>query len=268
MKKLAFILLALGILGLTAAVIFRFVFAQSWQEKRTVGVSEGLRIKDTIRVAGDNYLGYWFITSKEFKYRLGQRGYAISWSNDGGNYADRHQKFGEGKYDMMVLPVNSYIFHGRPSYPGVIVSALSDSKGADNIVGYQDKITGGEQRPVRINDLNNSNLRIGVTPDSPSSFLLNVATIYFDLNQLKTKGSWFVEANGSEDVYRKLAEADPQKRQVDAAVLWEPNVSQALQIPGVVSIFGSDQISGMIIDVFVVRNDVLLQKPEMIEAFF
>ncbi len=271
MKKIAVVLLVFCFLILIGTIVFRFTvmpsYLSSFQQGQVEKVSEAEKIKDTIRVAGDNYLGYWFITSHEFKYRLGQKGYAIAWFNDGGNYADRHQKFGEGKYDMMVLPVNSYLFHGKPDYPGLIVAALSDSKGADNIVGYQENITGGTERQVRINDLNNPALRIGVTPDSPSSFLLDVATVYFDLDKIKG-GQGRVETNGSADAYQKLAEKDPQKRQVDVAVVWEPNVSQALQIPGVVSIFGSDQISGMIIDVFVVRDNVLKDKPEMVEAFF
>lgn len=267
MRKVTVVLLALGLLVMIGSVIFRFVFAPSIQEERQKekieGVSGASRIKDTIKVAGDNYLGYWFIASREVKQRAGQKGYAVLWSNDNGNYSERLQKFREGTYDVIVLPVNSYLFHGKPDFPGVIVAALSDSKGADNIVGYKDKVTRGDNRQVRINDLNNPNLKIAVTPDSPSSFLIDVATIYFDLSSLKTRGQWLVEAGGSDDAYQKLL-----KRQVDVAVLWEPNVSQALQIPGVESVFGSDQISGMIIDVFVVRSETFLAKPEMVEAFF
>jgi len=263
MKKIISGLLILGFLLMIGAVVFYFFFMPGFQsslQQEQVGkISEGSKIKDTIRVAGDNYLGYWFITSRELKVRLGQKGYALNWSNDGGNYAERQQKFNEGKYDLMVLPVNSYLFHGKPNYQGLIVAALSDSKGADNIVGYQDKISGGAQ--TKINDLNNPALKIGVTADSPSSFLLNTAIARFDLNKLKTKGQWFVEVNSSEDAYKML-----EKHQVDAAILWEPNVSQALQIPGVVSVFGSDQIANMIIDVFVASNDVLLKKSEMVSS--
>ena len=75
-------------------------------------------------------LGYWFLTNREFTQRLRQRGYTLSWTNDQGNYADRHKKFAESRYDVMVLPISSYLLHGQASrYPGVIPVALSESKG-------------------------------------------------------------------------------------------------------------------------------------------
>jgi ABC-type nitrate/sulfonate/bicarbonate transport system substrate-binding protein len=261
MKKIIIFLVILALLILIGAIVFRLVFMpsieNSQQQQQISKISEGGKIKDTIKVAGDNYLGYWFLNSREFKLRLAQNGYAINWTNDNGNYAERAQKFSEGKYDIIVLPVNSYIYHGVPNYPGLIVAALSDSKGADNIVGY--KSTFGSQ--PKVNALNDPQLKIGVTPDSPSSFLLDTAIAYFDLN--KIKGQKFIETNGSDDALVKL-----RNKQLDVAVLWQPNVSQALQDPGIVSIYGSDQIAGMIIDVFVVHNNILLTKPDMTDAFF
>lgn len=264
MKKVLVVVVILFFLLAVGSIAFYYTVGSSWQQRQTEQVSEAQQIKDTVRVAGDNYFGYWFIQSSEFKQRLAQKGYALEWTNDGGIYADRLQKFRSGAYDLIVLPVNSYIQHGQPNpYPGVIVAALSDSKGADSIVGYQDKLIGGENRPVRINDLNRVDLTIAATTDSPSSFLLDCAIVDFGLDKLKAKTQKYLGTDSSQDALKKL-----ENKEVDVAVLWEPNVSQALEIPGVVSVFGSDQIAGMIIDVFVAKNESLVQKPEMIEAFF
>jgi outer membrane protein OmpA-like peptidoglycan-associated protein len=215
-------------------------------------------------VGGDNYLGYWFLTSSELTARLRQRGYSLEFTNDHGNYEERHKKFTDGSYDVMVLPINSYLFHGLAHhYPGVIPVALSESKGADSIVGFGDRVAPGGGGPPTINDLNNPNLKICLTPDSPSEFLLNTAIAHFALDDLKKKGPWDVPTNGSDDAYTRL-----RNRRCDVAVVWEPDVSKALAIPGVTTIFGSDQVSGMIIDVFVVRRQLIQDNPEPVDALF
>ncbi len=257
MRKSTMIVLALIVLGVIGAVVFRFMASRA-EKEGFESASDASRLKGTINVAGDNYLGYWFLTSPEFKRRLRQEGYAQKWTSDGGNYPERHEKFARGEYDIMVLPVNSYILHGRTiNYPGVIIDALSDSKGADNIVAYRDVVS---SNPV-VNDLGRPDLKICVTPDSPSSFLLGVAIVHFDLKTLKADQSKIVEANGSEDAYERLL-----RKECSAAVLWEPDVSRALDNPDIVSVFGSHQIAGLIIDVFVIQRTLV--DDEKAFAFF
>ena len=266
MKKATIALLSLVGLLVIAGVVFRFVIGPRLQETGLQRASDAPRIKGEVRVAGDNYFGYWFLTSPEFTKRLRSNGYIIKWVNDGGDYADRHKQFADGNYDVMVLPVNSYLYHGESHhYPGVITVALSDSKGADSIVAYQAKIVGQSSAPVTVNDLNNPTLKVCFTPDSPSSFLLNTAIVHFDLTHLKNKGPWRVETEeGSHRAFERFL-----KHECDVAVLWEPDVSKALAIPGVVSIYGSDQISETIIDVFVVRRGLTEERSrEVIISFF
>lgn len=260
MKVVTILILVLVVGMLGAAVAVRFL-VQPGNEKGDLGrASDAARIKGTITVAGDNYLGYWFITSPYFERKLRSYGYAVKWVNDGGNYAERHKKFSKGQYDIMVLPVNSYLQHGKADqYPGVIGVAISDSKGADNVLAHKSKILPqGKQdiQDITVNDLNNPNLKICYTTDSPSSFLLNTAIVHFDLANRKQKGDWQVETASSREALGKFSEQE-SKRVCDVAVLWEPDVSKALAIPDVVSVYGSEQISGMIIDVFVIQRKLV-----------
>ena len=258
------VVLSLLALALAAGLAFHYWGGPKLQEMGLEMASEAGGIHGTVRVAGDNYLGYWFLTSRQFQQRLREKGYAVRWSNDGGNYSERHAKFARGEYDLMVLPVNSYLEHGRGySYPGVITAAVSDSKGADRIVAYQDQLPGGTGRAPAVNDLNGPRLKICLTPDSPSSFLLNIAIAHFALDDLKAATSRRINSDGSEDAFRRF-----QRHECDAAVLWEPDVSRSLSIAGVAPVFGSDQVSELIIDVFVARRQLVQTKPEMLKAFF
>lgn len=211
-----------------------------------------------LRIGGDNYLGYWFINSPEMRKQTARKGINLSFEDDGGMYAQRLARFNEGAYDCIVLPVNSYLEQGAVHrYPGVIVGAICESKGADGIVGFADRLPSG-----KINDLNDDSLRFVLTPDSPSSFLLDLTVSDFDLDRLSQNRGNRVDANGSSDVLEKA-----RKGQGDVFVLWEPDLSKALELPGMKYIWGSDRFSGYIVDVFVFRRDFVKNKPDLVRDF-
>src|SRR5208337_3367780 len=123
----AVLILGLGLIAIGAFKLYSAVVL----EKKGVQASDS-KVNLTIHMAGDSYLGYFVINSPELKRQAAKRGIAVDFTNDGGAYADRVQKFAEGKYDAIVLPVNSYIQHGaKYNYPGVIVASIAESKGAD-----------------------------------------------------------------------------------------------------------------------------------------
>ncbi len=212
----------------------------------------------TIRICGDNYLGYWFLTSPEMRKLSAKKGIQIKYTDDGGIYKERLEKFDKGEYDAIVLPVNSYLDHGaKYKYPGVIIAAISESRGADGIIGFADKFPQG-----KINGLNDPSLKIVYTADSPSSFLLDLTIADFDLDLLRKEPGWEIEVDGSAKVldYAK-------KGKGDVFVLWEPDLSKALKIPGMKYIWGSDKFSGYILDVIVFRRDYLKKNKEIAEKF-
>ena len=264
MKARTWVVLVFVGLAVGGGLLFSNVVAPALRDLGLSFASDAARIKGTIAVGGDNYLGYWFLSSREFTNRLRQRGYLVNWTNDQGDYAERHRKLADGKYDAIVLPINSYLFHGLAHrYPGVIPAALSESRGADSIVGYADRLVADGSRSPTVNDLNNAGLKICVTPDSPSEFLLHVAVAHFALDDLKKKGPWEVSTRGSEEAYEKL-----QRKECQVAVLWEPDVSKALTVPNVAAVFGSDQVAEMIVDVFVARRQWVKDSPDAVDAFF
>lgn len=248
------LLVVIGILGILGwKYLSGYLF-----DKEQSDTSDAKGDLSTIRVCGDNYLGYWFLISPEMRKLSAKKGIQIVYTDDGGIYKDRLKKFDNGDYDCIVLPVNSYLDHGEKyKYPGVIIAAISESKGADGIVGFEDKFPQG-----KINGLNDPSLDIVFTADSPSSFLLDLTIADFDLDLLRKENRWKTEVDGSGKVLEYA-----EKGKGDVFVLWEPDLSKALKLPGMKYIWGSDKFSGYIVDVIVFRRDYLRKNNENVMDF-
>jgi outer membrane protein OmpA-like peptidoglycan-associated protein len=256
----ALIILVLGLVGVGGFYGY---------QKLTAGQAEvaqsDSKVNMHLRVGGDPYVGYFFMRSPEMKRQAAKRGIAVDFTDDGGDYAARLQKFNDGKYDAIVLPINSYLTHGQKyNYPGVIVSAIAGSKGADAMACF----TGtGTKLPAdpKVQDLNDASLKIVYTAESPSSFLLDLAIADFDLFNLRKTDTWRDEVSGSDKAYQKA-----QQHQGDCFVMWEPDLTRALNgdIPGLKKVWGSDKFGGYIVDVFVFRRDFLANHHDAVVSFF
>jgi outer membrane protein OmpA-like peptidoglycan-associated protein len=250
----ALLILMLGLCGIGAYKLITNYMAEKQGEQ-----ASDAKISTTIRMGGDSYLGYFFINSPEMKRQAAKRGLAVDFTNDGGTYAPRLEKFNKGEYDCIVLPINSYLQHGlKYNYPGVIVASIAESKGADAIVGFADKLPTG-----KISDLNDASLKIVYTGESPSSFLLDLTIVDFDLFNLTRTDTWRQEVNGSSDALKRAKNHDG-----DVFVMWEPDVSHALKdVHGLKPIWGSDGFNGYIVDVFVFRRDFVQHHHEDLVSF-
>jgi len=247
--------------GLTVlAAKFLWPYATQKYAAYQQAVTSDSRVSLTIRIGGDGYLGYWFITSPDTRREAARRGIAISFQDDGGSYAARLQKFANREYDAIVLPVSSYLQHGATyKFPGVIVAAIAESKGADGIVGFADKFPTGN-----IRDLNNPDLKVVYTADSPSAFLLDLTMVGFDLFHLTSTNAWRVEVGGVRDAFERA-----RRHEGDMFVLWEPELSRALQeVPELRYVWGSDKFSGYIKDVFVFHRDFVQRHEKELIDFF
>ena len=260
-SKVAGILILVFVLAAVGIVVYKFLLPRI-MEKEQRATSDARTEVDTIRIAGDNYLGYWFISSPEMRKQASRAGVQIQFTDDGGAYAERLQKFNNKQYDCIVLPVNSYLEHGeRYKYPGVIIASISESKGADGIVGYADRVPTG-----KVNDLNDSSLLFVLTGASPSEFLVDLTIASFGLEQLGRDAMgqrpWIRAVASSKEVYETA-----KRNEGDIFVLWEPDLSKALELPGMKYIFGSDQFAGYIVDVMVFHRDFVKKKPQFIQKF-
>ncbi len=255
----AVLIVLLGGLVVLAAK-FLWPYAAQKYEAYKQAVTSDSRVSSTIRIGGDGYLGYWFITAPDTRREAARRGIAITFQDDGGAYAARLQKFANREYDAIVLPVSSYLQHGAThKFPGVIVAAIAESRGADGIVGFADKIPTGNMR-----DLNDPALRVVYTADSPSSFLLDLTIVGFDLFHLTSTDTWRVEVGGARDVFERA-----RRHEGDMFVLWEPELSRALhEVPELTYLWGSDKFSGYIKDVFVFHRDFVQRHEKAILDFF
>ncbi|MBF0431624.1 MAG: OmpA family protein, partial [Fibrobacteria bacterium] len=216
-----------------------------------------------IKIGGDGYFGYWFLTSPEMRIQSPREGFTVDFTDDGGMYAERLEKFNKKEYDIIVLPINSYLQHGaKYKFPGVIVAGICESKGADAIVGFADVLP-----TDNINELDNAGLKIVYTGGSPSSFLLDLMISDFGLENLRNSKDWRREVGGSVDVFKQAKKAVKDRKQGDAFVLWEPQVSQAIENLGLKYLWGSDKFAGYIIDVMVVHRKFVEKHPDLTLKF-
>lgn len=228
-----------------------------FEQKTIRSTSDAAGSSLSIRIGGDNYIGYWFINSPELRKQAARKGISIEFVDDGGAYEERLEKFANDEYECIVLPVNSYLQHGKKwNYPGVIVAAISESKGADGIVGYN-------MSSNNINILNDPSLTFVYTADSPSEFLLDLLIHDFDLDQLQSTDNWRSEVGGSNEVY-KAAKANKG----DIYVAWEPDITRILELDGMSYIFGSDNFRGYIIDIFVFNRKFVKKHRNDLVNFF
>lgn len=258
---IAFVLLGLGCIGaykLLSGWLAAKKEAAAQADAKT-GASDA-KVNRTIRTHGDGYSGYFFMNSPEMKIQAARRGLGTDFTDDGGKYAQRLEKFAKGECDAIVLPVNSYLEHGfKHNYPGVIVASIAESRGADVILGFEDKLPTG-----KVSDMNDASHKIVYTADSPSSFLIDLTIVDFDLFNLKTTNTWRDEVASSTEVFEKA-----KRREGNFFVMWEPDASRALrEIPGLKVVWASDRFSGYIVDVFVFRRDFVKAHEDDVVRYF
>jgi outer membrane protein OmpA-like peptidoglycan-associated protein len=104
---------------------------------------------------------------------------------------------------------------------------------------------------------------IAFTPGSPSEHLLKTIAAHFNVPALRSQNftkDKRIETKDSVEAFEKL-----KTKKVSVAVLWEPNVSKALSLPGVEKIIGTENMTGVIVDILVVNRDFALKYPERVD---
>jgi outer membrane protein OmpA-like peptidoglycan-associated protein/ABC-type nitrate/sulfonate/bicarbonate transport system substrate-binding protein len=221
--------------------------------------SDAKGLKGKITLAIDDWIGYYPISSARMKKAMRNEGYMLDISNDGGDYPARMKKLKEGELDFAVVTVDSYILNAASlDFPATIVVVLDESKGGDALVAYTNVVSSLDS----FKSFTSATMpKIAYTPSSPSQHLLKAISSHFNVPALKNLGkAQRIETKDSQEALKDL-----QDKKVSVAVLWEPNVSKALEIPGVAKILGTESTSRLIVDILVVNREFARKNPEQVD---
>ena len=252
-------LVIIMVVGAGVKLVF-FPAQKSKLEQETGSSSQYTR--GQLRLATDSFSGYCILRSDNFKGRLKSLGVKLVVEDDQADYIARINSLKDGSVDMAVFTVDSLIASSAAigDMPGTIIAVIDESKGADAIIAYDGVVS-------QLQDLDSPNVKIVLTPSSPSEFLTRVVMSHFSVSDLENR---WEEANGSTDVLKKFRTAD--KSQKEAFVMWQPEVAQALELSGAKVLLDSSKLSGYILDVLVVRREYLRDNEELVrevtEAYF
>jgi outer membrane protein OmpA-like peptidoglycan-associated protein/ABC-type nitrate/sulfonate/bicarbonate transport system substrate-binding protein len=220
--------------------------------------SDAKDLKGKIRLALDDWVGYYPLDSGRMRKFMRSEGYALEVTNDGGDYPTRMRQLRDGKLDFAVVTVDSYILNAAAvDFPATIIAILDESRGGDAMVAYKSAF------PNLDAFKSGKNLIVAYTPGSPSHHLLKSMATHFNAPALKNLDkSQRVETKDSQEALKLFAEG-----KVPVAILWEPNVSKALSLPGAVKILGTESTSRLIVDILVVSRDFAAKNPEQVDLF-
>lgn len=251
--KTALIIVVLGMVAISAYNFLKPLFEAS-QQKQT---SDAKAIKGKITIGVDNWIGYFPLCSQEMRKRMRRSGYNLQCLDDNADYATRMQRLRGEELDFAVATVDSYILNGAPlNFPGTIVAVIDESKGGDAIVAWKDKLSNLDALKT------SKGYKIAFTPGSPSEHLIKSTAVHFDVpNLLGANKQWRLETDGSKDALKKLL-----NKEADAAVLWEPDVSRALQNKGIVKLLGTEDTDKLIVDILLVNRKYSQSDPQAVST--
>lgn len=152
-----------------------------------------------------------------------------------------------GKLDGLVTTLDTMSLYWKPTFRFQAVLGLDDSRGGDGIVARNSIAT--------IRDLRGK--RVAVNRGSVSDFFLNVL--------LKQNGMTEKDLN-IVNMRQDDAGAAFLGGKVDAAVTWEPWLSRAKRAPGGHVLIDSSKTPGLIVDILVLRQDIIKADPAPIKA--
>ena len=229
-----------------------------WQDRTQKVTSDAKTTKGTIRIANDNFMGYFFIRSPELKKAMRRAGWILDIEDDGANYAQRMLKLANEEIEFAVCTVDAYVLNGkRHNYPGTIIMIIDESKGADAILALKDKIANLDALKGM------SGIRVAYTPDSPSHHLLKATSDHFSIPELlPVQGNLRIETDGSEEAVKALLQGS-----ADVAVAWEPDVSKGLKDKRVVKLLGTEVTEKLIVDILLVNRKFASKNPEVVKLF-
>ncbi|MCI5141881.1 MAG: nitrate ABC transporter substrate-binding protein, partial [Candidatus Electrothrix sp. ATG1] len=177
-KKITGALLLL-VLGGVALIGIKQMLIPALEEKKQSSTSDAVRIKGKVRLALDNWIGYFPLRSNEMKSQMRRSGWNLVWTDDKADYGARMEQLHKGEIDVAVATVDSFLLNAANfGFPGSVVAVIDESKGGDAIVARKKKAENLDSLKA------SKSLRIAFTPNSPSHHLLKTAADHFNVPEL------------------------------------------------------------------------------------
>lgn len=216
-----------------------------------------------LRVQLDSFAGYAVLRSSLFRDYLLAMGLQLQLTDDLGDASARLEALRTGKADVAVFTLDALLQEAakKPTSgigdPGdlAVLLVLDETIGADAMVAF-------EEGMPSLQALRTPGARVVLTGNSPSETLARVVIANFDTGG-NLGGNSLQRVSGASEVLRELktASASPtRRREPTAYVLWEPELSFALQEPGVKVLLDSSRFRGFIVDCLVTTRGFLVQR--------
>lgn len=214
--------------------------------------SEAIDYDRTINIWGDDWLGYMVFRSAKFQRLLDPHKIKVNFEIVA-DFSKRIQGLHSGECEFAVATLDSYLANANDSHwPAAIIFVVDESYGGDAIVGLS--------HLSNIDDLNKPEIKGSFVGFSPSEFFLRSEVSHFKLENLRPQLERF-RSNDIKESYQALA-----KGKVDFAVLWEPQVTQALKkIQGAKVLIDTRHAQGLIIDIALASRKVISDEPKLAE---
>ncbi len=252
------VLLAAGIwiaIVAVAAGVYKFSVAPKIQqeeaEKRReaiAGTGSDSRFQETLRIAHDSFSGYSALRSGALAERMAVRGVKLDFVDDGANYGDRIRAVQRGDVELAVFTIDALLAASAEldDWPATILLILDETRGADAMVAYEADVPD-------LDALNDPSASVVYTEASPSETFARILHDHFSIDTEREQ--WLSAAADPSTVLAKLRRGRSAGKR--GYVLWEPHVSQALEIDGVHVVVDTSDLRGYIVDVLVANRDWL-----------
>jgi outer membrane protein OmpA-like peptidoglycan-associated protein len=243
---------------LATVLMMAWGLSRPWRERRQRErifslSSDAGNIRRTIRIVGDDWLGYLVLRSVEFQRVLAESGIRPKFDMEP-DFNQRLAALEDGSAQFAAITLDSYLTNGAANgWPGAAIFVIDESFGGDAIIGSREL--------ANVDALNSSRVRGAFVGNSPSEFLLRAETTHFRLERLRPRIAQ-MRVGTIDQAYSKLARGE-----ADFAVLWEPQTSRALsEIPGAHRLIDTQHAQGIIIDLCLASRNVVANEPELAET--
>lgn len=221
--------------GAVLVAVILFLVGVGWRAEPVGAAAE------TLHLGYSTWVGYGpLFLARDYRY-FDEAGVNVELTN----IEDPKLRFAAlaaGKLDGLVTTLDTMSLYWKPALQFQAVLGLDDSKGGDGIVAKESIKT--------IKDLRGK--RVAFNEGSVSHFFLSVLLRQNGMTEKDLRA-----VNMRQDD----AGAAFLGGKVDAAVTWEPWLSRAKRAPGAHILIDSSATPGLIVDVLVIRRDVLKAHP-------